>query len=98
MPLMGFISRLDTARERVSKLEDVSVETSQTEIQKKQTNKQTKKMKKERHKPKPRIEHNIRIMGGVPIMAQWLTNLTRNHEVVGLIPGLTQWVEHLALL
>ena len=25
-------------------------------------------------------------------MAQWLTNLTRNHEVSGLIPGLAQWV------
>ena len=25
---------------------------------------------------------------GVPVVAQWLTNLTRNHEVVGLIPGL----------
>ena len=25
---------------------------------------------------------------GVPVMAQWLTNPTRNHEVVGLIPGL----------
>ena len=25
---------------------------------------------------------------GVPIVAQWLTNPTRNHEVVGLIPGL----------
>ena len=25
-------------------------------------------------------------------MAQWLTNLTRNNEVVGLIPGLAQWV------
>ena len=26
-------------------------------------------------------------------MAQWLTNPTRNHEVVGLIPGLVQWVK-----
>ena len=31
-------------------------------------------------------------------MAQWLMNLTRSHEVVGLIPGLTQWVKDLALL
>ena len=30
---------------------------------------------------------------GVPIVSQWLTNLTRNHEVVGSIPGLTQWVK-----
>ena len=29
-------------------------------------------------------------------MAQWLTNLTRNHDVAGLIPGLTQWVKDLA--
>ena len=31
--------------------------------------------------------------GGVPVMAQWLTNLTRNHEVTGWIPGLAQWVK-----
>ena len=34
---------------------------------------------------------------GVPVVAQRLTNLTRNHEVVGLIPGLAQWVKDLAL-
>ena len=27
-------------------------------------------------------------------MAQWLTNLTRNHEVVGFVPGLVQWVKN----
>ena len=30
---------------------------------------------------------------GVPVVAQWLTNLTRNHELSGLIPGLAQWVK-----
>ena len=35
---------------------------------------------------------------GVPIMAQWLTNLTRNQEVVGLVPALAQWVNNPVLL
>ena len=34
---------------------------------------------------------------GVPVVAQWLTNPTRNHEVVASIPGLAQWVKVLAL-
>ena len=35
---------------------------------------------------------------GVSVMAQWLTNLTTNHGVMGSIPGLDQWVKDLALL
>ena len=35
---------------------------------------------------------------GVPVVAQWLTNLTRNYEVTDSIPGLPQWVKDLALL
>ena len=34
---------------------------------------------------------------GVPVMAQWLMNPTRNREVVGSIPALAQWVDDLAL-
>ena len=34
---------------------------------------------------------------GVLIIAQWLTDLTSIHEVVGLIPSLSQLVKDLAL-
>ena len=30
---------------------------------------------------------------GGPVVVQWLTNPTRDHEVAGLIPGLAQWVK-----
>ena len=38
-----------------------------------------------------------KIKSGVPVVAQWLTNPTRNHEVAGSIPALAQWVNDPAL-
>ena len=38
-----------------------------------------------------------KLVKGVPVVAQWLTNPTRNHEVMGSIPALAQWVNDPAL-
>ena len=59
----------------------------QTVISKKQSNGEFNKGWNNKRKPNE----------GVPIVAQWLMNLTSNHEVAGLIPGLAQWVRDPAL-
>ena len=45
----------------------------------------------------PFIELALETKIGVPVVAQWLTNPTRNHEVAGSVPALAQWVNDPAL-
>ena len=33
------------------------------------------------------------VIGGVPIVVQWLMYPTGNHEVACLVPGIAQWVK-----
>ena len=40
----------------------------------------------------------LRLILGVPVVAQQVTNLTGIHDSMGLIPGLAQWVKDLMLL
>ena len=47
--------------------------------------------------PSQQEETNFNCPIGVPVVAQWLTNPTRNHEVVGSIPALARWINDPAL-
>ena len=42
----------------------------------------------------PTSIHDKNSYQGVPVMAQWLRNPTRNHDVAGSIPGLAKWVKN----
>ena len=39
------------------------------------------------------VDLNQNLYLGVPVVAQWLMNLTSIHEDLGSIPGLAQWVK-----
>ena len=51
----------------------------------------------ELHMPHMQPSKDIINKHGVPVVAQWLTNPTRNHEVAGSVPALAQWVQDPAL-
>ena len=52
--------------------------------------------KKKQNKTKQKHTHTHK--NGVPVVAQWLMNLTGSHEFAGSVPVLAQWVSDPALL
>ena len=50
------------------------------------------------NKKKIKLNSNTKRLTGVPVVAQWLTNPTRNREVAGSVPALAQWVNDRELL
>ena len=45
----------------------------------------------------PLVKNNQNVSIGVPVVAQWLMNPSRNHEVAGSVPALALWVKVPAL-
>ena len=89
--MQDIVNAFEIKRPTILYIKDCYIKTSiVTTNQKSIINKHTKEKKQSKH-------NNKNSHQGVPIVAQWLTNPTRNHEVAGLLPALAQWVKDPAL-